>query len=116
MRRIKLAVVLAVGITLAPPLAATGQQTGQVWRVGGVCGSPPTPPEADRSWEALFERLRELGYIEGQNLAVERRWAEGTAERYHELAAELVALKPELIVAPYTPSLRAVKRATSTIP
>jgi len=116
MRRIKLAVVLAVGITLAPPLAATGQQTGKVWRVGVLSGSPPTTPEAARPWEALFERLRELGYIEGQNLAVERRWAEGRAERYHELAAELVALKPDLMDAAYTPSVSAVKRATSTIP
>src|SRR5215510_6964132 len=116
MRGIKLAVVLAVGITLAPPLAATGQQTGKVWRVGVLSGSPPTTPEAARPWEALFERLRELGYLEGQNLTVERRWAEGRAERYHELAAELVAWKPDVIVAAYTPAVSAAKRATSTIP
>ena len=63
-----------------------------------------------------MQRLRELGYVEGQNLTVERRWAEGRAERYHELAAELVALKPDVIVVAFTPSVSAAKRATSTIP
>jgi putative ABC transport system substrate-binding protein len=115
MRLIGLAVILAVGLTLAP-LAATGQQTGKVWRIGVLSGSPPTTPEAARPWEALFQGLRELGYIEGQNLAVERRWADGRAERYHELAAEIVALKPDVIIAAFTPSVSAAKRATSTIP
>src|SRR5881628_1580848 len=113
MRLIRLAVILS--LTLAP-LAATGQQTGKVWRIGVLSGSPPTTPEAARPWEALLQGLRELGYVEGQNLAIERRWAEGRAERYHELATELVALKPDVIVAAYTPSVTAVKRATSTIP
>ena len=66
-----------------------------MWRIGVLAGSPPTTPEAARPWEALMLRLRELGYVEGQNLVVERRWAEGRADRYHELATELVALKPE---------------------
>jgi ABC-type uncharacterized transport system substrate-binding protein len=101
---------------LAAPLTAGAQQVGKVWRIGVLAGSPPTTPEAARPWEALLERLRELGYVEGQNLAVERRWAEGRAERYHELAAELVALKPDVIVAAFTPSVSAAKRATSTIP
>src|SRR5215475_628660 len=102
--------------TLGAPLATEGQQTGKVYRIGVLSGSPPTTPEAARPWEALFEGLRDLGYIEGQNLSVERRWAEGRAERYHELAAELVALKPDLIVAAYTPAVNALKHATSTIP
>ena len=84
--------------------------------MGVLSGSAPTTPEAARPWEALFQGLRELGYVEGQNLTVQRRWAEGRAERYHELAAELVALKPDVIVAAYTPSVSAAKRATSTIP
>jgi len=103
-------------LLFAVPLAAEAQQAGRVWRIGVLGGSPPTTPEAAHPWEALFQGLRELGYIEGQNLLVERRWADGRAERYHELAAELVALKPDLIVAAATPSVSAAKRATSTIP
>ena len=101
---------------LAAPLAAEAQQAGKVWRIGVLAGSPPTTPEAARPWEALMLRLRELGYVEGQNLVVERRWAEGRADRYHELAAELVALKPDVIIAAFTPSVSAAKRTTSTIP
>ena len=117
MRLTRLAVLaLLVPTVLAATLAAEAQPAGKVWRVGVLAGSPPTTPEAARPWEALMQRLRELGYIEGQNLAVERRWAEGRAERYHELAAELVALKPDVIVVAFTPSVSAAKRATSTIP
>jgi ABC-type uncharacterized transport system substrate-binding protein len=104
------------GSLLVAPLAAEAQQAGKVWRIGVLAGSPPTTPEAARPWEALMLRLRELGYVEGQNLVVERRWAEGRADRYHELAAELVALKPDVIIAAFTPSVSAAKRATSTIP
>jgi ABC-type uncharacterized transport system substrate-binding protein len=103
-------------LLFAVPLAGEAQQAGKVWRIGVLGGSLPTTPEAARPWEALLQGLRELGYIEGQNLVIERRWAEGRAERYHQLAAELVALKPEVIVAAFTPSLSAAKRATSTIP
>lgn len=101
---------------LAAPLAGEAQQAGKMWRIGVLGGSPPTTPEAARPWEALLQGLRDLGYVEGQNLAVERRWAEGRAERYHELAAELVAWRPDVIVAAFTPSVSAAKRATSTIP
>jgi putative ABC transport system substrate-binding protein len=113
-RRTFLAMV--TGSLLVAPLAAEAQQAGKVWRIGVLAGSPPTTPEAARPWEALMLRLRELGYVEGQNLVVERRWAEGRADRYHELAAELVALKPDVIIAAFTPSVSAAKRATSTIP
>jgi len=105
-----------VTMMLVAPMTAEGQQAGKVWRIGVLGGSPPTTPEASRPWEALMLGLRELGYNEGQNLAVERRWAEGRAERYHALAAELVAWKPDVIVAAFTPSVNAAKRATSTIP
>jgi len=110
------AFVTGLGAVLAAPLAAWTQPAGKVWRIGLLGGSSPTTPEAARPWEALLQGLRELGYVEGQNLAVERRWAEGRAERYQELAAELVALKPDVIVAATTPSVSAAKRATSTIP
>ena len=115
MRLIGLAVVLTLSVILAS-LAGEAQQAGKVWRIGVLAGSPPTTPEAARPWEALFQGLKQLGYVEGQNITIERRWAEGRAERYHELAAELVVLKPDVIIAAYTPSVTAAKRATSTIP
>src|SRR6185295_283765 len=67
-------------------------------------------------YEDLFVRLRELGYAEGRNLVVERRFSEGRNERYRMLAAELVNLKVDLIVAPGTAAALAAKEATSTIP
>jgi putative tryptophan/tyrosine transport system substrate-binding protein len=114
-RRISWVPTVVVILLLALP-STVGAQAGKAWRIGVLAGSPPTTPEAARPWEALLQGLRELGYVEGPNLAIERRWAEGRAERYHELAAELVALKPDVIVAAFTPSVTAAKRATATIP
>src|SRR5262245_64828755 len=66
--------------------------------------------------ESFFQELRDLGYVEGQNLLVERRYSEGLAERFPEFAAELVRLKLDLIIATTTPAALAVKNATKTIP
>ena len=89
------------------------QPAGKVPRVGFLYrGSPGPSQEID-----AFQRgLRELGYIEGQNIAVEYRFARGQVGRLPELAAELVRLNPDVIVAPYTPPALAAKQATSTIP
>jgi putative ABC transport system substrate-binding protein len=67
-------------------------------------------------WDGFRQGLRELGYVEGQNLTVESRWADGRTERLPGLAAELVRLKADLIVAAGTPAALAVKQATTTIP
>src|SRR5712664_3862797 len=87
------------GITgglLAAPLAAKAQQPGKVARIGVLAqGSPTSNPIS----EAFRQQLRELGYIEGQNIVLEYRWAEGRAERLPDLAAELVRLKVDVIVA-----------------
>jgi len=69
-----------------------------------------------RVWSAFQERLRELGYREGRNLVVERRWADGIQDRLPELARELVSAQPEVIVAESTPATRAAAQATRTIP
>src|SRR5262245_12856843 len=66
--------------------------------------------------ESFFQELRDLGYVEGQNLLVERRYSEGLAERFPEFAAELVRLKLDLIIATTTPAALAIKNATKTIP
>ena len=67
-------------------------------------------------WTALRNRLRELGLVEGRNLVIEERYANGISDRLNSLAAEIVATKPDLILTPGTPTTRAVLRATSNIP
>ena len=67
-------------------------------------------------YEPLFERLRELGYEEGRNLIVERRYAQGHTDRFQEFADEMVRLKVDVIIVVTTPAAQAAKRATTTIP
>jgi putative ABC transport system substrate-binding protein len=73
-------------------------------------------PEGRAGLDRFRQALRELGYVEGQNIVIEYRWAEGRVERFPALAAELVRLKVDLIVAAATPHARAAKQATTTIP
>ena len=113
-RRIALSVIIALGL-LAAPLPSDGQQPAKVYRIGVLGAGLPTPasPAQARRWEALVEGLRERGYIVGENLVIERRSTEGRSERAPSLAAELVSLKPDLIIATNTPNVRALKQATS---
>ena len=106
--------ILALGILLGP-LAADAQQTGKVYRIGLLGASPPTNP-GWRLWEGLVQRLRELGYVEGQNIVIEGRYSEGRDERFPDLAADLVRLKVDVIVAGATQPVHAAQRATTTIP
>ncbi|MGH2404847.1 MAG: ABC transporter substrate-binding protein [bacterium] len=95
---------------LAAPLAAQAQQPGKVPRIGFLANVrlPGT--------EAFQKGLRELGYVEGENIIVEWRLAEGSLQRLPELAAELVRLKVDVIVAPAPPYVQAARKATTTIP
>lgn len=108
---ITLAIVVGLS-TLAAPQAPHGQPAGKVWRLGvlsgGSAGAAPL--------EAFRQGLRELGWVEGQNLVVEYRLAEGQTERLPALARELVQLKVDVIAAGPTPPAVAAKRATGTIP
>ena len=106
--------LIAVGAILATPLAAEAQQAGKVYRVGYL--STPTRESVERALEAFLRALQKLGWVEGQNLIIEYRWAEGKVERLPALAAELVRLKVDVIVAPATSGALAAKKATSTIP
>jgi putative ABC transport system substrate-binding protein len=106
-------VIFALGV-LAAPLAADAQQRTSVARIG-VLGSPTASSYATRI-EAFKQGLRELGYAEGQNIAIEYRWAEGRYERLPGLAAELVNLRVDVIVTHGTPGARAAQQATTTIP
>jgi putative ABC transport system substrate-binding protein len=97
---------------LAVPFATVAQPPGKVYRIGFLSTNPPPA----HLWEALLGGLRERGYIEGQNLAFERRFSEGNAERFPEVAAELVRLRVDLIIVTTTPAALAAKHATQTIP
>jgi putative ABC transport system substrate-binding protein len=111
---IKLVAALTLGL-FAAPLVAEGQQAGKVYRVGTLGEKSSDPAEA-RLWQAFRQSLRERGWIEGGNLLIESRWAEGNAARLPELAADLVRLKVDLIVARSSIYVRAAKEATSSIP
>jgi putative ABC transport system substrate-binding protein len=111
MRLIGLAVALALSLSLAP-LAAEAQETQQsakVRKIGWLSGLvPPTQP--------FLQGLRELGWIERQNLIIERRSAEGNLERLPDLAAELVRLRVEIIVAGDSAAIDPARQATKTLP
>jgi putative ABC transport system substrate-binding protein len=103
-------ITLLGGAAAAWPLAALAQQSAEVRRVG-VLANEPWPP-----LEGLRDGMRGLGYIEKQGLHLEYRFAEGSAERYPVLAAELVRLPADAIVAWGTPASLAAKQATATVP
>jgi len=103
---------LALGLVLAP-LAAEAQQAAKVPRIGWLAVN--RAPNLHLS-EAFRQGLRDLGYVEGRNVVIEYRDAEGKFERFPALAAELVALKVDVIVAAFTPAALAARQATKTIP
>src|SRR5262245_56582329 len=115
MRVIGLAVVVAVSLILAPHIAEA-QQRDQIPRVGYLSPGSPSDAVRLRRFEAFRQRLRELGYVEGQNIAIEPRWAEGKYDRYPDLAADLVRLKVDAIVALGGAAAKAAQHATRTIP
>ena len=105
-------VMLTLGL-LAAPLAVHAQPPTHVHRIGYLLG---TTREQEPLLEAFLEAMRALGYVEGQNLVMEYRGAEGQYERFPALAAELVRLKVDVLLVPNTPAALAAKQATSTIP
>ena len=103
------------GCLLAAPRAAVAQQAGKVYRIGLLEYSTPDPAR-QALWTAFRQRMRELGYVEGQNVTFEPRWAQDDSERLSKLATELVGLKVDVIVTAATVSALAAKRATVAIP
>ena len=110
------AFVTGLGAVLAAPLAAEAQPTTKVALVGILGGSSPTSREASHRWGAFFEGLRELGYVEGQNIVIEGRFYGDDVGRLPALAAELVRLQPAVIAVGASPAPEMLKRATSVIP
>ena len=109
--------VLALGATLVvAPLSPFAQQQGRVWRIGFL--SPRRrPPSLDSDYYGAFpRRMSELGYVEGRNLVIEWRFADGEYERLPGMAAELVQLNVDAIMALGPPGVVAAQRATSTVP
>jgi putative ABC transport system substrate-binding protein len=110
-------VVLAGGLTLAllaAPLAVEAQQAGRVYRIGYLSYS--SPASNPHLIEAFRQGLRELGWVEGQNITIDSRFAEGRSDVLSVLAAELVRLKVDIIVVTSTQATVAAKNATKTIP
>ena len=103
-------IVLIGGAIAARPLGARAQQSGKIWRIGFIAH------RYEKFYDPLFQGLRELGYVEGQNLIVERRYADGRTERFQGFADEMVRLKVDIIIVVTTPAALAARNATTTIP
>ena len=114
MKKAGVSSILFVLILFAGGIIAEAQQPKKVPRLGYLSPFDPAS-DSDRA-EGIRLALRELGYIEGQNIAIEYRYAEGKLDRFPELAAELVRLKVDIILAQVAGLIRAAKNATKTIP
>lgn len=109
------AFVAGMAAVMAAPRVGTAQVPAKNWRIAWLGeGSDPGVPNA--SERAFIDGLRDLGYIESKQFTMTRRFAGGSRERLRELAEELAQLKPDLIAAPGTQALLALKAATTTIP
>jgi ABC-type uncharacterized transport system substrate-binding protein len=107
-------IVTLVLSILATSLAAAGPPSAHVPRIGLLdTGSPST---SQSRIDAFHQGFRDLGYLEGQNMVLEYRWAEGNLDRLPDLATELVRLRVDVIIAPGTAAIRAAQHATRTIP
>jgi putative ABC transport system substrate-binding protein len=110
-------ITLLGGAAMARPLVARAQQSsGKVWRVAFLLPGSWDNPADQTLFDAFREELKKLGYVEGKNLIINRRGAEGHNERLVSLMSELIALGPDAIVAVAVPATAAAKRATSTTP
>jgi putative ABC transport system substrate-binding protein len=107
-------ITLLGGAATMWPLVAEAQQPGKLPTIGYLGAT--TPSTESQRVAALVQRLREFGWIEGRNLTIEYRYAEGRSERYAELAAEFVRLNVDVIVTYGTPAVAAAKQATAVIP
>ena len=106
--------ITLLGVAAAWPVAGHAQQPGRVYRVAIF-----STTGRERVWnlhQVLIDSLRGLGYIEGQNVIFENRFAEGRMERLASIAAELVSLRPDVIVVGPNTSVRALIQVSSTIP
>jgi ABC-type uncharacterized transport system substrate-binding protein len=101
-------------ILLALPIPAQAQQPARIFRIGILL--PTSAPFQSTRLEAFRQRLRELGYVEGKNITIEYRYAEGKSERAPDFAAELVGLKVDVLVTASGPAILAAKKASPAMP
>ena len=114
MRRRDFLILTGATAAVACPLAARAQQVRRLPTIGFL---GPNTPAVEGQWDAAFvQRLRDLGWIDGRNVAIEYRWAEGRTERAAEIAAEFVRLKVDVIVTAGTANVAMAKQATAVIP
>jgi putative tryptophan/tyrosine transport system substrate-binding protein len=105
------------GLATTLPLAARGQHSERTHRIGILSpGRPELPDPTFNMLNTFLQGLHELGFTEGQNLTIERQYANGSSDRLRDLAAEMVRRKPDIIVALSTTAARPAKQATGTIP
>ena len=114
MKKAALLSILIVVVQLAVGVMAEAQQPGKIPRIGFLGNS--TAALEENLVEPFRQGLHDLGYVEGRNILIEYRWAEGKYERFPTLIAELIALKVDVIVTAGTPASLAVKKATTSIP
>jgi putative ABC transport system substrate-binding protein len=107
-------ITLIGGAVVARPLAARAQQAGKIYRIGFLANDPAIPTQP--AGQAFLDGLRESGFIEGKNIIIERRFAEGRLDRYADLVAELVRLNADVIVTSSDAATLAAKRANIKIP
>jgi len=104
------------GAVVAWPRSAHAQQSGQVRLIGVFMPAAASDPESKARIAALLQGLRELGWTDGRNVRMEYRWGGGDAEQYRKIAADLIALAPDVVVALGTLTVQALQRATRTVP
>ena len=104
------------GAAAAWPLAARAQQPERMRRIGSLTSLDETDAQAQVWYAAFRTRLQELGWVIGRNLQIDYRWGAGDIDRIRTYAAELVAMKPDALLASTTPVVAALLRETHTIP
>src|SRR5262245_18892409 len=115
-RRRLLAAGIAVSSGIAAPFSALAQPQTKIWRIGVLYPRARPAPAPGSLYANFVEALRDLGYVDGRNIAVQWEVANNDTQRLPELAARLVKSKVDLIVTNGTPHVRAVQQATATIP
>jgi putative ABC transport system substrate-binding protein len=109
-------IALLSGVAVGQPLSVSAQQAGRIRRIGYLSSAAETDPQAGPFLAAFDEGLRKLGWIDGNNIKIEVRWAAADLGRMTALAKELVSLQPDLIVSQATPVTAALQRETKSIP
>src|SRR5262249_41724691 len=107
---------LLCGATVAWPIAARAQQAEQMRRVGVLSNAEESDPEAQSMVAALHQSLGELGWVDGRNIQIDHRWAASNPARIADLAKQLVALQPNVLVAHTSVPVIALRTETATIP